>query len=270
MCELFAMSAKAPSTVSLSLEEFSKHGGLTGHHKDGWGVAWYDEGDLHLRKEPFAAAHSDAMQTMLTNSFKCTVALSHIRKATQGEIATRNCQPFIRELGGKWHAFIHNGNLADIRNVMRFKGSCFQSVGETDSEYAFCALLTRLKEIWSPSRTPPLNERLTIIQLFAAELRQTGPANFLYSDGDAVFAHGHKRIQSDGHISAPGLWRLQRHCKEGGIYSGQGLSIEAKGVDQDVVLFASVPLSPESWTPMVEGEVLVTRNGNLVPPSGLT
>lgn len=270
MCELFAMSAKMHSTVTLSLEEFSKHGGLTGSHKDGWGVAWYDEGDLHLRKEPFAAAHSDAMQTILTNSFKCNIALSHIRKATQGEVATRNCQPFIRELGGNWHAFIHNGNLFDIRNALRFQGSCFHSVGETDSEYAFCALLTRLKEVWSGSCIPRLEERLTIIQRFAAELRELGPANFLYSDGDALFAHGHKRIQSDGHISAPGLWQLKRHCTEGGTYSGQGLSIEAKGLDQDVVLFASVPLSSESWAPMNEGDVLVTRNGKLVPSLDLT
>ncbi len=35
MCELFAMSARRPTTVSLSLEEFSHHGGLSGPHKDG-------------------------------------------------------------------------------------------------------------------------------------------------------------------------------------------------------------------------------------------
>jgi predicted glutamine amidotransferase len=35
MCELFAMASRVPATVSLSLEEFSKHGGLTNPHKDG-------------------------------------------------------------------------------------------------------------------------------------------------------------------------------------------------------------------------------------------
>jgi hypothetical protein len=39
MCELFAMSTRYPSTVQLSLEEFSRHGGLFGPHKDGWGIA---------------------------------------------------------------------------------------------------------------------------------------------------------------------------------------------------------------------------------------
>ena len=38
MCELFAMSARQPATVSLSLEEFARHGGETARHRDGWGV----------------------------------------------------------------------------------------------------------------------------------------------------------------------------------------------------------------------------------------
>jgi len=269
MCELFAMSTKVPSTVSVSLEEFSRHGGLTGTHKDGWGVAWYDGGDLHLRKEPFAAAHSDSMQTILTNSFSCNVALSHIRKATQGDVATRNCQPFIQELGGKWDAFIHNGNLLNIRSEILLQSTGFRSVGETDSEFAFCALLSRMRNVWTDEHTPSLDERMQIVRQFAAELRELGPANFLYSDGDALFAHGHRRIQADGTIAAPGLWRLQRHCTEGGIYSGQGLSIEVKDVDQEVVLFASVPLSTESWIPLAEGEILVGRNGKLAKPETL-
>jgi glutamine amidotransferase len=58
MCELFAMSARLPSTVKLSLEEFSSHGGLTGTHKDGWGIAWYEDGDVRLLKEKLAAIWS--------------------------------------------------------------------------------------------------------------------------------------------------------------------------------------------------------------------
>jgi len=30
------MSSNVPATVTYSLEEFSRHGGLTGPHKDGW------------------------------------------------------------------------------------------------------------------------------------------------------------------------------------------------------------------------------------------
>ena len=39
MCELFAMSSSKPTEVSFSLDEFSRHGGLTNLHKDGSGIA---------------------------------------------------------------------------------------------------------------------------------------------------------------------------------------------------------------------------------------
>ena len=44
MCELFAMSSRVPATVTFSLEEFARHGGLTAPHKDGWGIVYYDVG----------------------------------------------------------------------------------------------------------------------------------------------------------------------------------------------------------------------------------
>lgn len=49
MCELFAISSNLPTTVTFSLEEFSRHGGLTASHKDGWGIAFYANNDAqHL------------------------------------------------------------------------------------------------------------------------------------------------------------------------------------------------------------------------------
>ncbi len=263
MCELFAMSARLPSTVSLSLEEFSRHGGLTGTHKDGWGIAWYEDGDVHLRKEALAASYSTALKTFQEHPFSSTLVMCHIRKATQGDVATRNCQPFTRELGGAWHAFAHNGNLVGLRDDARFKSQTYQAAGETDSEQAFCALLERMRHLWQKGAIPPLAERLKVVTQFAENLRELGPANFLYSDGDVLFAHGHKRYQTDGNIRPPGLWRLKRHCTEGGVFASDGLTVEARAGDQDVVLVASVPLSTENWEPLREGTVLAMRLGRL-------
>lgn len=48
---------------------------------------------------------------------------------------------------------------------------------------------------------------------FAAELRRLGPANFMQADGQALFAHGHRRWQpATGRIAPPGLHLLTRHC----------------------------------------------------------
>jgi len=265
MCELFAMSTRYPSTVVLSLEEFSRHGGLSGPHKDGWGIAWYEERDLRLVKEAHPAASSACVRFIQGNPFVTPFALSHVRKATRGAVALRNCQPFVRELGGAWHSFAHNGDLADIEAAAQLRPGAFHPVGETDSEQAFCALLERLRPLWSSDGVPDLAARLQVVAAFAAELRQLGPANFLYCDGDALFAHADRRHHDDGTIRPPGLWRLNRHCPAGGELATEGLRIEAHGSEQEVVLFASVPLTAEGWTPLLHGEVLVARQGRLEP-----
>lgn len=263
MCELFAMSSRYPATLHMSLEEFSRHGGLSGPHKDGWGIAWYDERDIRLIKEASPAADSACVRFIQENPFATRFALSHVRKATQGAVALRNCQPFVREMGGAWHCFAHNGDLAGIDAAMPIRPETFRPVGETDSEFAFCALLERLRPLWSGREGPSLESRHEVVELFAAELRKLGPANFLYCDGDALFAHGDRRHHDDGTIHPPGLWRLQRHCPAGGELATDGLRIEAHGADQEVVLFASVPLTREDWVPLSRGEILVATIGQL-------
>lgn len=261
MCELFAMSTRYPSTVTLSLEEFSRHGGLTGPHKDGWGIAWIDERELRLVKETNPAADSACVRFIEGNPFRTTMALSHVRRATRGAVALRNCQPFARELGGAWHVFAHNGDLPAVEQALPLARGGSRPVGETDSEHAFCVLLERLRPLWQDEGVPPLEARRAVVAAFAAELRALGPANFLYADGDALFAHADRRHQADGTIRPPGLWRLARHCPHGGELASDGLQIEAHGAEQDVQLFASVPLTAEGWLPMEAGELAVARAG---------
>ena len=264
MCELFGMSTRRPSTVTLSLEEFSRHGGLSGPHKDGWGIAWYEDRDIRLVKEAFPAAGSACVRFVQEHPFLSPLVVSHVRKATQGQVATRNCQPLVRELGGTWHCFAHNGDLLGVREDARFCARAFRPVGETDSEYAFCALLERLRGLWLKDGAPAIEARFEAVERFAAELRELGPANFIYSDGDALFAHAHRRHQADGSVRAPGLWHLARHCEEGGELAGAGLSVAAHAGEQDVLLVASVPLTAEKWLPMAEGSVLAARLGRIL------
>lgn len=263
MCELFAMSARYPATVEMSLEEFSRHGGLAGPHKDGWGIAWYDGRDVRLVKEAFPAADSACVRFIERHPFASPFVLSHIRKATHGQVALRNCQPFIRELGGAWHVFAHNGDLPDIERDDRFRAGTFVRVGETDSEFAFCSLLERLRPLWRAPRPPSLEDRLRIVDRFAADVRELGPANFVYCDGDALFAHADRRRQHDGQIRPPGLWRLARHCPAGGELAAAGLRIGAHDGEQQVVLFASVPLTTEAWVPLASGEIVVAQHGRV-------
>lgn len=213
------------------------------------------------------------MAFLRDNPFIATLAMSHIRRATRGAPGLRNCQPFARELGGHMHLFAHNGDLDGIGGGARTANSVSRPVGDTDSEQAFCALLERLRPLWKNAPEPaPLAERIAAVVRFADELRSFGPANFLYSDGDALYAHGHRRRHDDtSTIRPPGLHVLARRCSREAELAAEGISLRSEAPEQEAVLVASVPLTAEGWEPFAEGEILVAQGGRIVArvsPSG--
>lgn len=263
MCELFGLSARFPTTIRLSLDELGRHGGGTGPHRDGWGVGFMDGGDALVVREPEAAAASPWIPFLKEHEVRSATVVAHIRRATQGERLLRNTQPFARELGGRMHLYAHNGMSPGIEGDARFPTRRFRRIGDTDSEHGFCALLDRLAPLWEDG-VPTLEARLAVVERYAADLRTLGPANFLYADGDAVFAHGHRRRDDTGAIRPPGLHVLCRSCLAGddGVPLA-GVAIPATE-RQEVALLASVPLSGEAWQPLREGELVVLRAGRVV------
>ena len=261
MCELFAMSARFPTTIHLSLDELARHGGGSGP-RDGWGIAFAQQGDALVVREPGAVSESACHAFLQQQDIVSETVLAHIRRATQGTRLLRNTQPFSRELGGVVHLFAHNGMLPGIETDTRFPARRFLRVGDTDSEHAFCALLERMAPTWSGG-LPSLDARLAAVIAFADVLRELGPANFIYSDGDAVFAHGHRRRSASGEILPPGLYVLCRSCTRSPGMPLTGVAIGSEE-DQEVALLASVPLSRERWEPLSEGEIVVLRGGRVV------
>jgi len=264
MCELLAMSSRGPATVTLSLSILAEHGGNTAPHKDGWGIAFYDEGDARILKDTEGASHSKWVQFVEQQEIRSTLVLSHIRLATDGVIATKNTQPFARELGGRMHVFAHNGHVPDIKSLRSYRSDSFRPIGDTDSEIAFCALLERLKPLWHDRDTiPGLAARLEVVAGFAKDIGEFGPANFLYCDGEVLFVHGHRRKQPDGEYNPPGLFWLHRQCAMKDPHSEtSGVSVTSS--IQDVILTASVPLTTEAWEPFREGEVIAISKGKIV------
>jgi glutamine amidotransferase len=261
MCELFAMSSRGPATVTLSLSILAEHGGNTAPHKDGWGIAFYDEGDVRILKDTKGASHSQWVQFAEQQEIRSTLVLSHIRLATDGAISTKNTQPFARELGGRMHVFVHNGHVPDIKDLSEFSSTAYHPIGDTDSEVAFCALLERIKPLWHKrGGNPILADRLDVVARFARDLGQYGPANFLYCDGEVLFAHGHQRKQADGEYNPPGLYWLHRQCARKDLLAEtSGVSVTSS--KQDVILIASVPLTAEPWKAFREGEVIAIAKG---------
>ena len=259
MCELFGLASRLPTDVNLSMRILARHGSRARHLGDGWGVAFHAGDDALLIKQPTALEESAWIGFLERQHVRSRMVLAHIRHATQGEVSLRNTQPFVRELGGRTHVFAHNGNLRGIEQ--RFGGAAarFRPVGTTDSEYAFCLLMDRLAPLWASGTIPSEQARTAVISGLAADLRPLGPANFLYTDGHLLFAHGHRRTQSDGTIAPPGLTMLTRSCAtDPDALSDAGVGLRDH---QAVTLFASVALTRESWRPLEEGEIVVASTG---------
>jgi glutamine amidotransferase len=267
MCELLAMSSREPATVSLSLSEFANHGGRTGPHKDGWGVAFYDENDVRLVREANAASESRAVAFLADQAYRSTRVLAHIRQATFGPVKLKNSQPFTRELGGRMHVFAHNGDLPEVEVLRKEAGHCFRPVGDSDSEHAFCLLLERLRPLWGGDQPPSMEQRMAAVEGFAREVSPLGPSNFIFSDSDFLYIYAHKRTQpEDNQIRAPGLYYLCRTCpsRKPAERSLGGISIAShEGPQQEVFLAASVPLTDERWVALAEGELLVVERGRI-------
>lgn len=265
MCELFAMSSLQPSHVNYSLNEFAKHGGLTYSNRSGWGIAYYSDRDVFLIKEPEPASDSPWVKFVASQDLQSTCVIAHVRLGTIGEPALQNTHPFRRALGGHTHVFAHNGTLHGLHDKHPVATLGHHPVGDTDSELAFCLLLDRLGPIWQPGGgVPPLSQRMEIFSEFAAEMVKLGSANFLYSDSDTLFVHGHRRIyEENGGFSdprPPGLsMRDCMACQAGPEYVCDGLKIGL--ADQRSILFASVPLDEQGWTPLPEGTAVAVRNG---------
>jgi glutamine amidotransferase len=269
MCELLAMSSRYPASVSFSLEEFARRGGMSGPHKDGWGIAFYEQGDAMLIREADSAATSPCVEFIRQQKYPSSIIIAHVRKATVGDNTLKNTQPFARELGGRMHVFAHNGDLTGIRSNPGFPLGIYHPVGETDSEWSFCHLMHLMQGLWLPLAAPPsLDRRFRAVATFARKMQPLGPANFVYSDGEYLFVHGHQRTQPglEG-FHPPGLYWICRTCSPGTRHIAiPGLSFDpaTRVPRQKAVLIASVPLTDEQWKPLKEGEILVFKGGELV------
>ena len=145
MCELLALSSSQPARLTFLLQTLAAREGAAGRSHDGWGVTFYQGVDVvALFREPAAATDSALVHYLESQGPATGLSISHIRHATRGALSLANTQPFVRELGGRTHVFAHKGDLPGIYRSEALALGPFRPVGQTDSEHAFCALLSRL------------------------------------------------------------------------------------------------------------------------------
>lgn len=185
MCQLLAMNSSKPAALDFSFAGFTRRGGDTDEHRDGWGIALHGSEGCTLLTDHLAAIDSPLAAQLQRNPVKARNAVAHIRKATQGRIAPENTHPFARTLWGRTWSFAHNGDLKTWRAP---PDGTYQASGDTDSEQAFCHLFNTLLARFPEGEPPPAQLRAAIEEV-AREIAAHGTFNFILSDGERLFAH---------------------------------------------------------------------------------
>ncbi len=251
MCQLLGMNCNVPTDICFSFEGFHRRGGATGHHADGWGIAFFEGPGCRVFLDSKPAIESPVAALVRNYPIRSMNVIAHIRKATLGPVALENTHPFLRELWGRYWIFAHNGTLAGFA-----PGLCghYQPVGGTDSERAFCRLLETLRTAFPRGQPDSASLRAAIAQV-TGELAQHGLFNYLLSNGETLFAH-----------CADKLCYVLRHAPFADAHLiDQDVSVDFSELttpDDKVAVIATVPLTDnEVWTAMQPGQLLMFRHG---------
>ena len=254
MCQLLALNSNHPAAITFSFEGFVARGGLTDHHRDGWGIAFFEDTGCRLFVDYNASIDSPVAQLIKHYPIKSTNIIAHIRKATQGKISLPNCHPFMRELWGKYWVFAHNGDLQGFRPALTGQ---FIPVGFTDSEAAFCYILQCLRER-HPHRQPADPLLFQSIREIVGEIAAHGVFNFLLSNGDAMFAHCSTKLH----------WVQRGYPFSTARLVDCEVSMDFSHYNHPndlITVIATQPLtSNEQWQPFASGELNMFVNGEII------
>lgn len=250
MCELLGLNFSQPVRCSLSFRGF-RHRGK--HNPHGWGIARYDGRACQVFKEPINASNS-RLATFLRDYelFVSKIFIGHVRYASRGNHTLQNTHPFSHNIQSHEFALAHNGTLDQVLPKADLK---YHPVGETDSEYLLCALLTILSE--QAIRFGDFKQILKVLR----EFNKYGTMNLLFSEGQHLYAYR----DQEGYN---GLSITERTAP----FSSVSLRdedwdvelAEEKRPDQRGYVIASHALTDEEWHDLEPGSLSVFIDGQQV------
>ena len=253
MCQLLGLNANTPTDVVFSFTGFATR---AQEHKDGFGIAFFEDRGVRLFVDAQSARHSPVAEMVRRYPIRREVILAHIRKATQGRVALENTHPFQRELWGRYWVFAHNGDLKGFAPRLH---ASFRPVGDTDSERAFCWLMQELAK--AHAAVPSVAELTRTLAELVPAVAAHGSFNFLLSNGQALWAHCSTK-----------LWYVERaHPFRAAQLADDDLSIDFSAVTTErdrVAVVVTEPLTAdEAWTALAPGELAVFQDGVRQPTS---
>ena len=247
MCQLLGMNANTPTDVMFS---FTGLAARADEHKDGFGIAFFEDRGLRLFVDHHGARRSPVAELVKNYPIRSDNVIAHIRKATQGRVALENTHPFMRELWGRYWVFAHNGNLVDFNP--RLHGA-FRPVGDTDSERAFCWLMQELAK--AHAAVPSIQELSCTLRELLPFLARHGTFNMLLSNGQALWAHASTQLFS----------LVRQHPFGAAQLADEDLSVDfsqhTTAADRVVMVATQALTQGEAWRAFASGELRVFQDG---------
>jgi glutamine amidotransferase len=253
MCELLGMECNVPTDITFSFAGLSGRGGRHGPHAHGWGLALYEGRVAHVFREPAPACESPLASFVRDHPIKTLLAIAHVRRKTKGKVSLANTHPFIRELWGRTFVFAHNGTVKD---VFAHKLGAFRPMGQTDSEHAFCALLSALQHDFR--EPPPPDQLAAAIAGHTRRIGKAGTFNMLLGDSDQLYARCSTKLH----------YLIRKAPFHKATLADEDVCVDFAALTKPrdrVAVIATVPLTrDETWTAGEPGAMWVFRRGKLV------
>jgi len=251
MCELLGICFNRKVNVNLSLNSF-KH--RSEEHPNGWGIAFYPDEFVRVIKEPIKMNDALLAECVRWTKIKSRLFVAHIRRASAGSESYVNTHPFVRKLDDKEIVFAHNGTLLGYEDL---EVDGYYPIGETDSEYVFCYLLSQIERREIEWNKEEFDEILDILM----EINEYGAFNCLFSDGEYLFAYKDYRGRRELHFlkRMPPYGRIKLEDEDYVINLGNVKSMREEGF-----IIATNPLTDENWKSFENGELMVFKNGEMI------
>ena len=270
MCELLGLSFNQTINPSFSFEGLLAGSDINPH---GWGLGFYSDNcrSAMLFKEPMIGCCSQLAEFLFSyRELRSRTFLCHIRKASKGVMSYDNTHPFSRFYNGLEMLFAHNGSLHRQKRLNRLT---YRPAGRTDSERAFCYLLSQLRKckIKPISRGKYLGYsaddfRAILEILVDINVQGDGAFNAVFTDGVHLFCY--RDIDS----ARPLFFLKRRYPFSQTVLRDSDLQVNLnleKGRTEEGYIVASTPLSSEDWASFECGQLIVFKNGEVVADIGI-
>ena len=230
MCELFGITANRRVRINDLLKTFFAH---SQEHRNGWGLAFFDDNSVSIEKEPVKAADSLYLKNRLTGRIETARCVAHIRKATIGDVSFSNTHPFSkRDEAGRTWVLVHNGTIFDSPILSAYQ---YEQEGHTDSERILYYIVDQMNKHYIREQNSfDANERLRLVDHIIKRLAPGNKLNLMLYDGDYFYVHMNE---------------------EASLYMSER---------EDSVIFSTHPLTPHGWTRVPKNRLLVYKDGLLI------